>query len=93
MPSVGCEEGSRLPPTPGDGVLVVWSLSRVQLFATPWTVSRQAPQFSSVAQSCPTLCHPMDGKPPSSYIHVISQARILEWVAISYTRGSSQSRV
>ena len=34
-----------------------------------------------VAQSCPTLCDPMD--PPDSSVHGISQARILEWVAIS----------
>ena len=36
-----------------------------------------------VAQSCPTLCDPMDCSPPGSSVHGISQARILEWVAIS----------
>ena len=41
-------------------------------------------QFCSVAQSCPTLCDPMDCSPPGSSVHVISQARILEWVAISF---------
>ena len=44
------------------------------------------------AQSCPTLCHPMDCSPPGSSVHGIFQARILEQVAISYSRGSSQSR-
>ena len=44
------------------------------------------------AQSCPTLCDPMDMSPPDSSIHGISQARILEWVAISYSRGSCPSR-
>ena len=39
--------------------------------------------ISSVAQSCPTLCGPMDCIPPSSSVHGILQARILEWVAIS----------
>ena len=39
-----------------------------------------------VAQSCPTLCDAMDCSPPGSSIHAISQARILEWVAISYSR-------
>ena len=34
----------------------------------------------------------MDGSPPSSSVHGILQARILEWVAISFSRGSSQSR-
>ena len=41
------------------------------------------------AQSCPTLGNPMDCSPPGSSVHGISQARILEWVGISYFRGSS----
>ena len=40
-------------------------------------------QFSSVAQSCPTLCDPMDCNPPGSSVHEILQARILVWVASS----------
>ena len=36
-----------------------------------------------VAQSCPTLCDPMDCSPPGSSVHRILQARILEWTAIS----------
>jgi len=40
-----------------------------------------------VAQSCPTLCDPMDYT-----VHEILQARILEWVAMPFSRGSSQSR-
>ena len=43
-------------------------------------------------QSCPTLCDPMDCSPPGSSVHGILQARILEWVAISSSRGSSQPR-
>ena len=42
-----------------------------------------------VAQSCLTLCHPMDCSLPGSSVHRILQARILEWVAISFSRGSS----
>ena len=38
------------------------------------------------AQSPPSLCDPMDYNPPSSSVHGIFQARILEWVAISYSR-------
>ena len=45
-----------------------------------------------VAQSCPTLCDPMDCNPPGSSAHEIFQARILEWVAISFSRGASQPR-
>ena len=41
---------------------------------------------SEVAQSCPTLCNPMDCSPPGSSIHGILQARVLEWVAISFSR-------
>ena len=37
-----------------------------------------------VAQSCPTLCNPMDCSLPGSSVHGIFQARILDWVAISY---------
>ena len=48
--------------------------------------------WCEVAQSCPTLCDPMDCSPPGSSIHGILQARILEWVAISFSRGSSQPR-
>ena len=43
----------------------------------------------SVAQQCPTLCNPMDCSPPNSSVHGISQARILEWVAISFPKESS----
>ena len=44
------------------------------------------------AQCCPTLCTPMNCCPPGSSLHVIFQARILEWAAVSYCRGSSQPR-
>ena len=37
------------------------------------------------AQSCPTLCNPMDRSPPGSSVHGILQAKILEWVAISFS--------
>ena len=45
-----------------------------------------------VDQSCPTLCNPTDCSPPSSSVHEILQARILEWVAIPFPRGSSWGR-
>ena len=47
---------------------------------------------SEVAQSCPTLSDPMDCSLPGSSIHGIFQARIPEWAAISFSRGSSQPR-
>ena len=47
---------------------------------------------SEVTQSCPTLCDPVDYSPPGSSVHGILQTRILEWVAISFSSGSSQLR-
>ena len=45
-----------------------------------------------ITQWYPTLCDSTDYSPPDSSIHGILQARILEWVAISFSRGSSQPR-
>ena len=42
--------------------------------------------FSSVAQSCLTLCDPMDCSPPGFSIHGIFQARVLEWGAIAFSK-------
>ena len=47
---------------------------------------------SEVAQLCPTLSDPMDCSLLGSFIHGIFQARVLEWVAIFFSRGSSQPR-
>ena len=43
--------------------------------------------------SCLTLCDLLDYSPPGSFIHGILQARILEWVAISFSRGSSPPEI
>ena len=43
-------------------------------------------KWSEVAQSCPTLCDPVDCSPPGSSVHGILQARILEWVTIKWRR-------
>ena len=43
-------------------------------------------------QSCPILCDPMDCSPPGSSIHGILQTKILEWVAMPSSRGSSRPR-
>ena len=53
------------------------------------------PQFHCclVAKSCLTLCDPMDYSLPGSSVHVILQARILEWVAISFSRGSFERSI
>ena len=59
------------------------------LQTTPFSASISE---SEVAQSCLTLCDPMDGSLPGSAVHGIFQARILEWAAISFSRNSSQPR-
>ena len=80
---------TRLPPCPhfrrkpqGSPVLL-----------TPWWGWRSPQRLfchcSLAAQSHLTLCNPMDCSPPGSSVHGIFQARILEWVAISSSRGSS----
>ena len=46
-------------------------------------------QFSSVFHLCPTLCDPVDCSPPGSSVLGILQARILEWAAMPFSRGSS----
>ena len=47
---------------------------------------------SEVAQLCPTLCDTMDCSLPGSSLHGMLQARVLVWVAVSFSRGSSQPR-
>ena len=54
--------------------------------------TRSALYMCFVTQLCPTLCDPVDCSLPGSSIHGILQARILEWVAIPFSRGSSQLR-
>ena len=47
---------------------------------------------SEVAQSCPTLCNPMDCSLPGSFVHGIFQARVLEWVAIVFSKSEHWDR-
>ena len=56
------------------------------------TISDMSAAACSVTQSCQTLCDPMHCSPPGSPVHEIFPARILEWVVISYSRGSSWPR-
>ena len=75
-----CPRESREERSWGSGCLdnlVLQGLPNVKVLAT---------------QSCLTLCKPMDCSPPVSSVHGILQARILEWVAMSFSRGSSHPR-
>ena len=67
--------------------LYIRTLTEIQLFLYPIKKKK-----SEVAQSCPTLCDPMDYSLPGSSVHGTFQARLLEWVATSFSRRSSQSR-
>ena len=53
-----------------------------------WDFKPGAAHVCSFALLCPTLCNPMDCSPPGSPVHGIFQARIMEWVAISFSRRS-----
>ena len=52
----------------------------------------QKPVLCLVTQLFPTLCDPMDCSPPGSSVHPVLQARVLEWVVMPSSRGSSQPR-
>ena len=57
-----------------------------------FSIGKSEVKWSEVVQSCPTLCDPIDSSLPGSSVHGIFQARILEWVAIFFSRGSSWPR-
>ena len=71
---------------------LVGTLSHFFLLSTLFIVSPALLHVRAWAQSCLTLCDPVDCSPSGSSVHGISQARILEWVAISSFRGSFQLR-
>ena len=67
----------------------------MQVLGTGWSVTHDSctrESESEVTQSCPTLCDLMDCSLPGSSLHGIVQAKILEWIAISFSRGSSRPR-
>ena len=83
---------------PKDGFLglehVGWAhLSEPRACEKFWSQSQQNCHFHClVTKSCLTLCNLMDCRPPGTSVHGISQARILKWVVISFSRASSQPR-
>ena len=79
-----CWSWSKLPGTGRLGSLGLYSVELEQ-----WCESERE---SAVAQLCLTLCDPVDCSPPGSSVHGILQARIVERVAISFSRGSSRPR-
>ena len=99
-----CAQGTVRPNKYKYGKVRVWSTQRFiaqgskenqgEGFMPPKTLNFQRIlcMHAKSLQSCLTLCDLMDSSPPGSSVHGISQARILEWVAISYSKTSSGSR-
>ena len=67
-------------------------LDLVKSIAKRCTLHKERNKESEVAQSCPTLCDLMDYSLSGSSVHGIFQAGVLEWIAISFSRGSSWAR-
>ena len=99
---VSCEMRQECVLVPGRTLGVLQSLERKNTFIRGPTTFHSVPLDSPVlalplvlclvAQLCPTLCNPMDCSPPGSSVHGILQTRILEWVAMPSSRGSSQPK-
>ena len=70
--------------------IMLGNLGGTEGYRSEWTCKRK--KESEVAQLCPTLWDSMDCSLPGSSIHGIFQTRILEWVAISFSRRSSWPR-
>ena len=71
------------------GTLVWWVRTTGLHCSLPDIVTHRAP---SAAGSCPSLCDPTDCSPSASSVHGIFQAKIMEWVAVSYSRESARPR-
>ena len=100
MPMADCISKSDMTETPGmihpEGNFLssLWNqisdaLPKYSASKTQWWDRNR---MNEVAQSCPTLCNAMDYSLPGSSVHGIFQAIVLEWIAISFSRGSSQPR-
>ena len=76
---------------PGPSAQAAWSLSHWTTREVPISVTLEQKE-SEVAQSCPTLCNPIDCSLPGSSVHGIFQVLVLDWIAVSFSRGSSQPR-
>ena len=82
LPNPGIEPASLTSPALASGFLTT---------SATWEACSDMNE-SEVPQSCPTLCDPMDCSLSGSSTHGVFQARVLEWIAISFSRGSSRPR-
>ena len=88
--NIGLDYTTSLPLLP----ISVWFLLYIfsHRFFSEWFQSLCISEVSEVAQSCLTLCNPIDCGLPGSSIHGIFQGRVLGWVAIAFSTGSSRPR-
>ena len=88
-----CHLGTWETGHPQENLEITWEVENwLQLWMQPSRTWQKVESESEVAQSCLTLCDPMDCSLPGSSVHGILQARVLEWVAIFFSRGSSRPR-
>ena len=71
---------------------IVFSQTLLHLYMGRLHVNKSACMCAKSLQSCPTLCDPMECSPPGSSVHEILQARIMDWIAMPSSRGSSPPR-
>ena len=71
------------------GILGFWIPTASEMWLLPDVWESQVCVCAKSLQSCPTLCDPMDCGPPGTSVCGILQARVLEWVAMPSSRGSS----
>ena len=83
-------QGEKACPSKKDVHTLLLGFEVISQFIT-YVFNRMHLILHMYAQSCPTLCDPMDCSPPGSSVHGILQARILEWAAISFSRAQFKS--
>ena len=83
---------SRRSSWPRDRTQVSCIIGRFFTIWTTWEFQYMYILCANLLQWCPTLCSPVDCSLPGSSVHGIFQAWILEWVVISFFKGSSQPR-
>ena len=76
------QEGLSWPPCLKIATLPHWLTVHINFVSITTYIT-----VCTCAQLCPALCNPVDCSPPGCSVHGIFQARVLEWVAISYSRG------
>ena len=86
------KENSMVIPQKIKNRIIAWSGSPSSMYPKKMKTVSQTSAAAKSLQSCPTLCDPINGRPPGSPVPGILQSRTLEWVAMPFSRGSSWPR-